>query len=112
MEKREFAARVEKGIIFLRSREGSEAYPELRGWPVRINRELLDLGSPRRCIVGQLLGEFRNGLLALGVGDLDQAEELGFYLYPGDSYYYDYLTEVWRERLALMPEVQAAEEEK
>jgi hypothetical protein len=100
--------RVEKGIIFLRSREGSEGgHPELRGWPTRINLVVLDVREPGLCVLGQLYGSFLSGLAALGIS-MHQAQEFGFWLQPGDNYLYPDLGEVWRGRLSAMTEVREA----
>ena len=102
--------RVQKGIIFLRSREGTEGgHPELRGWPIRINRDLLNLREPGMCVLGQLYGSYLSGLAALGIS-MHVAQEFGFFLEPGDNYLYPDLTEAWRERLSAMTEVREAGE--
>jgi hypothetical protein len=100
--------RVQKGIIFLRSREGNEGgHPELRGWPTRINLVVLEVLDPVLCILGQLYGGYISGLAELGL-TMHQAETLGFWLRPEDFDRYPDLTEIWRERLSAMPEVQEA----
>lgn len=112
MEDDDLESRVQRGIILLRTRESEETetpegmrkvHPRLKGWPVKINRDLLDLAEPHLCII--------DGLAELGIS-LHDAARAGLYLWPDEDVEYDDLTEVWRERLARMPEVQAAEEKR
>jgi hypothetical protein len=75
--------RVAAGAAFL-----DEQWP---GWWQRVALDQLDLGSCKRCILGQLSGDYDDGLTDLGFSDMD-AVSFGFNTYIG----FDALTREWK----------------
>jgi hypothetical protein len=74
---------------------------ELPGWAERIELGLLDLGSPRCCVLGQLYGTYSVGLAEVGFGWLgDHSREYGFTAYPTEGDTFAGLTAAWRGEVA------------
>jgi hypothetical protein len=77
---------------------------EVPGWAKRIELEELDLGSPHRCVLGQLYGSYARGLSAVGLGWLrgtrDGSRERGFTAYPSEGDTFAELTAAWRGEVA------------
>ena len=40
---------------------------ELPGWRSRVNSDSLDMGSSRRCVLGQCYGSYGSGIVSLGL---------------------------------------------
>lgn len=74
---------------------------EYPGWALKIELPTLSLQDNRECILGQLLGNFADGLDELEVDSLHDAAYFGFYLYSSDEEDlndpgWDTLTNLWR----------------
>jgi hypothetical protein len=86
-----FETRIERGMRLL-----DELEP---GWRERVDLGRLDMSSCLTCILGQLYGDYTQGLSELGVWD---AEAYGFDTYgpdPTTSQRYQELTAAWQEAL-------------
>lgn len=71
-------------------RKGAELLDEQRpGWHRRINLNMLDVGSPTRCVLGQCYGGYYKGLAKLG---LESGHTHGF---VGPIY----LNKEWRQEI-------------
>lgn len=68
---RELKKRVKKGIEFLDN--------EIPDWKQQIKLDELDLGKCRKCILGQLFGDYENGLNELDIL-YSSASDYGFTL--------------------------------
>jgi hypothetical protein len=68
-------------------------------WKGRINPDTLVMSSPCKCILGQLFGDYWNGLRTMGLDDNSNHAALGFDV-VFDEGVYIHLTETWREYLA------------
>jgi hypothetical protein len=81
------------------------------GWWDRIDVKLLDLGNCFKCVLGQLCGDFGDGVVEFNVPD---EVELGFDVRCGDlafdSTLHDQLTGEWR-RIILARRAAAAQEQ-
>ena len=101
-----YEARVRLGAAFL-----DEKKP---GWwdgkkRKKINLELLDMGSPCRCVLGQLSGErmiigsptpYAVGATSVGISPSSTASDaLGFSVYGHNDERYPSLTRRWREEI-------------
>lgn len=96
--------RVARGAAFL-----DEADPD---WTTRINVRTLELGDGQACVLGQLHGEYRQGLTRSRVIDLSSAPlaslwpaDLGFQAVSdlgeaAEALDYAHLTRAWREAVA------------
>jgi hypothetical protein len=77
---------------------------ELPGWAERIELGLLDLGSPRCCVLGQLYGTYSVGLEAVGLdwgpSCPERSRERGFTAFPGGGDTFAGLTAAWRGEVA------------
>lgn len=69
-------------------------------WRAEINKDTLDLASPRYCIVGQLYGEYDDGLGELGISN-PEARKYGFESGYSDNTYVESsdLTNAWKAYL-------------
>ncbi|MEM8559390.1 MAG: hypothetical protein AAGG50_16330 [Bacteroidota bacterium] len=97
-------ARATRGAAYL---DGADP-----GWWSRLDATTLELADGRACVLGQLHGEFRQGLSRARILDLSSAPlaslspvDLGFQAYRrfGDATEaldYAYLTRAWREEIA------------
>lgn len=94
--------RVKKGMKLLERRHGAD-------WIDHIDPSTLNLSDGSCCVLGQVYGEYENGLVALNLsqGDDDYEDvEYGFTEksnggYGGDDPW-DTLNEAWHEAFALM----------
>lgn len=84
-----------------RARAGAAFLDEHRTdhWRAKINRDELDLNSECHCVLGQLYGNFYEGLAALGLRFSDtyrewRSRDLGF---NGRTVDMPALTEAWKE---------------
>lgn len=96
--------RARRGAAYL-----DEADP---GWHTRLDPATLELADGAHCVLGQLHGEFRNGLLRARILDLSSAPlaslspvDLGFQARRDlgealEALDYAYLNRAWREALA------------
>lgn len=89
-------ARVKRGMALLEEKYGPE-------WASKVDLDILDLGSSSSCVLGQVYGDWSEGVEALGLntdgGDLDDSH-FGFDS-QGDETYAE-LGRVWvRELRAL-----------
>ena len=80
--------RIEAGIALL-----DEKVP---GWEQHIDIQRLNMGDCKRCILGQLYGDYNIGIKKLEIG-LMQDSELGFEVDSYEDESYDDLTEMWKE---------------
>ena len=78
-------ANVQRGELFL-----DEHVP---GWRERVDIRTLDLANGFQCVLGQVFGEYDDGLQLLGLTQKD-AERLGFFRWGRQTF--DRLTEAWR----------------
>ena len=62
-------------------------------WRDQIDVTTLDLGVADRCILGQLYGDYSDGVWSLGI---ENADELGF----STEFSYRVLTRYWKEELS------------
>ncbi|QFG25422.1 hypothetical protein [Actinomadura sp. WMMB 499] len=80
-----------------RAERGAELLDKARpGWEKEVNLYRLDMMRTDDCVIGQLFGDWGNGLLKLGLNG-DGSAEHGFNL--GDlagDYTYTVLTGIWR----------------
>ena len=81
-----YESSVAKGAAFLDKEADFD-------WRERIDVTTLDLGVADRCILGQLYGDYGDGVWMLGISD---ATELGF----TTEYSYRVLTRYWKEELS------------
>lgn len=82
-------ANVKRGVELLDAR--------LPGWRERVNPDTLDLANGCRCIVGQVLGDYDEGVALLGLSQ-PAAERYGFWASGRQSF--SALTDAWRRVLA------------
>ena len=80
--------RVTKGAALLDQR--------IPGWREMIDRDALDIDSCVWCILGQLYGDFPDGVRLLGI--FDERFELGFVCHPGPEV--NLLEESWLRELS------------
>lgn len=62
-------------------------------WRDKVDADGLDMGDPCRCVLGQIYGDFYEGVALLGIS-FGQTDRLGF---DGDDY--PALAEAWRREL-------------
>ena len=91
---------VKKSTIPLRVANGAmlldTQYPE--GWAYRINVDRLSVYSLKKCILGQLEGDFHEGKRKLGLGAGLTSSSHGFAtLVP---WRYQWLTKEWKRQIA------------
>lgn len=98
------AARAARGAAFLDSADP--------GWAVRVDPDSLELADGQACVLGQLHGDYRHGLLRARVLDLSSAplaslspEGLGFQATralgeAAEALDYAFLTRAWRREIA------------
>lgn len=100
VSKQKLQARVDAGAAFL-----NVVHP---GWAKKIkpNLNVLDLGDGKKCVLGELYGEFSDGKVELGLsstsqiagnGSIPQPEVLGFF--SGNSRQYKTLTLLWKLKI-------------
>jgi hypothetical protein len=82
------SARVENGMQLL-----DRVYP---GWEKKVNLETLDIMSCRHCILGQLYGDYDDGVRWVGISK-HSAHEFGF-VEQGEIWFND-LTSMWAEKI-------------
>jgi len=80
--------RVEAGVAFL-----NVVKPN---WLKKIDVEKLDLIDKKVCMLGELYGNYDDGLSQLGLKNGTSATNLGFY---GSERGYKVLTEVWKRKI-------------
>ena len=80
-------ARVRKGIDLLDRK--------IPGWRIQIDFDALDIGWSSKCVMGQLFGDFGDGIRELGLADIG-GYEFGFASYGGREGFRD-LTDKWKE---------------
>lgn len=73
-------------------------------WFWRVDLDDLDLGCCYSCVLGQLYGDYRDGIIKVAKGELDLGNRYGFDIPCSDMYgptYHEWLalTELWRERI-------------
>jgi hypothetical protein len=78
-------ANVQRGAAFL-----DEHVP---GWRAHVDPYTLDLSYCRQCVLGQVFGDYNDGVALLGLTHED-AQRLGFYRWGRQTF--DRLTEAWR----------------
>ena len=78
-------ANVRRGEAFL-----DEHVP---GWRDQVDPYTLDLANCHWCVLGQVFGDYDDGLALLGLTTKD-AQRLGFYRWGRQTF--DRLTEAWR----------------
>ena len=78
-------ANVRRGEAFL-----DEHVP---GWRDQVDPYTLDLANSCGCVLGQVFGDYYDGLALLGLTPRD-AQRLGFFTWGRQSFYR--LTEAWR----------------
>jgi hypothetical protein len=76
---------VKRGVALLDER--------LPTWRQRVNPDTLDLANGCRCIVGQVLGDYDEGVALLGLSQRD-AERYGFFTSGRQTF--RSLTEAWQ----------------
>jgi len=72
-------------------------------WRSEIDIETLEMDSSSQCVLGQLFGDYQNGLIALKLDDvsmgLDARREAGFSTCAWDSYDWAMLEYEWKTYL-------------
>ena len=72
-------------------------------WRSEIDIETLEMDSSSQCVLGQLFGDYQNGLIALKLDDvsmgLDARREVGFSTCAWDSYDWEKLDFEWKTYL-------------
>jgi hypothetical protein len=79
---------VERGAAYL-----DEVEPE---WAERVDPYALDMSQCHRCVLGQLDGDYDNGLTKRGLSERD-ALRLGFLRWPTGTW--ARLSQAWREAI-------------
>lgn len=87
-KQRTITDRVRAGIAFL-----NVVKP---GWKKEIDLKRLDLSSGNTCMIGELYGDYDEGIITLGIEN-NTAEVLGFY--ESDASKYSKLTRAWKMAL-------------
>lgn len=65
-------------------------------WLKKIKLDKLDLHHPNVCVIGEVTGNYGEGISKMGIDD-EQAEVLGFY--SSDEEEYPTLTKTWKKVL-------------
>ena len=84
--------RVRAGIAFLNAVKPN--------WKKKIDLDRLDLSSDRTCVIGEVYGDYGDGMEKLGIGALsDSAIALGFKEDGVFDKNYPLLTKIWKQEL-------------
>ena len=72
---------------------------------LKLDPQSLDIVDTRKCVLGQLYGDYYDGMRSLGLWDNESmGNGYGYGFYPEDDVSYDELNVAWRE---LIEEVEA-----